>query len=311
LLTIVAFTGTAATDAQTDQSLIRVGASADDATRPLLYAQQAGLFKKAGLDVEIVKLANGAAIAAAVAGGSIEIGKGSSLTAVQAYAKLLPFLAIANLSNYSDRAPNAVIIVRRDSAINSAKDLAGKTLGVIALADFTTLTIQAWLEQNGVDLSTIKYLEIPNSAAVTALEQGRIEATMVIEPSYSSAMATGKVRVVGAPMGALGKQYSGVVLYADATWLARHHDAVIKFNRAVRDASAYVAAHEDETKPLIAQFTGYDAVTLQNLHPTGRALTLDPPDLQPIIDAAVKCKLIPKAFPARDMFCDCALSAGH
>src|SRR6202034_2724162 len=63
---------------------ITVGASTDDLVRPLLYAVDAGLFKKAGLDVEIVKLANGAAVAAAVAGGSLDLGKGSALTPVQA-----------------------------------------------------------------------------------------------------------------------------------------------------------------------------------------------------------------------------------
>ena len=77
----------AAGSAQAAPERILVGASSDDVVRPLLYAVDAGLFKKAGLDVELVKLSNGAAVAAAVAGGSVQLGKGSALTPVQAYAK--------------------------------------------------------------------------------------------------------------------------------------------------------------------------------------------------------------------------------
>src|SRR6202012_203433 len=68
--------------AQTVPEHITVGASTDDLVRPLLYAGDAALSKRAGLAGEIVKLANGAAVAAAVAGGSLDLGKGSALTPV-------------------------------------------------------------------------------------------------------------------------------------------------------------------------------------------------------------------------------------
>jgi len=310
-VTVMLFLGANPVTAQTDPNVIRVGASTDDGVRPLLYAQQAGLFKKAGLNVEIIKLNNGAAVAAAVAGGSADIGKGSTLTAVLAHAKGLPFTTIANLANFSNDAPDTVMLVRGDTSIKNAKDLVGKTIGVIGLQDFNTLTVYAWLEQNGVDLNSLKFIEVPNAAAPAALEQGRIDATMAMEPMYSSAMAAKKFRVIGAPWSALGKRFSDVVLYANESWVASHRDAVAKFNRAIKDAAAYVAAHEDETKPLIAQFAGFDPAVLQNFHPPVRALSLDPADLQPTIDAAAKFKLIAKAFPAKDMICDCAIAASR
>ena len=72
-LTIIASTALpVAITAQPAPEHILVGASTDDVVRPLLYAVDAGLFKKAGLDVQLVKLPNGAAVAAAVAGGSIQ-----------------------------------------------------------------------------------------------------------------------------------------------------------------------------------------------------------------------------------------------
>jgi len=95
------------------------------------------------------------------------------------------------------------------------------------------------------------------------------------------------------------------VLFSTTDWVAAHKDVLVKFNRAMREAAAYVAAHEDETKPLAAQFAGFDPATLQNFHPGQRALSLGPADLQPTIDLAARFKLIPKVFPAGDIICDC------
>ena len=288
-----------------DQPAIRVGASTDDAVRPLLYALQGGVFKKYGLNVEIVKLQNGAAVAAAVAGGSIDMGKGSTLTEVLAHAKGLPFVVTWNLDNYSSTAPNVAMLVRNDSPLKSVKDLAGKTIGVIGLQDLNTLTIYALLDQNGVDPATVKFIEVPNSASIAALEQGRIDATVALEPTYTTAMSTNEFRVLAYPWTALAKKFSDAVLFSTTDWVAAHKDVLVKFNRAMREAAAYVAAHEDETKPLAAQFAGFDPATLQNFHPGQRALSLGPADLQPTIDLAARFKLIPKVFPAGDIICDC------
>jgi NitT/TauT family transport system substrate-binding protein len=294
--------------AQTDPNLIRVGASTDDAIRPVLYAVQAGLFTKAGLNVQIIKLSNGAAVAAAVAGGSAEIGKGSALTAIVAYAKGLPFTVTTNLADFTSATPDTAMIVAAASPIMGVKDLAGKTIGVIGLEDFNTLSIDNWLQTNGIDPATVKFVEIPNSASLAALESGRIDATLVLEPVYSRAVAMQKFRVIGSPWTAIGKRFSEAVLFSTTTWVAAHGDAIAKFNRVVRDAATYVAAHEDETKPLAADFAGFDAATLQNFHPPARALTMSPGELQPVIDAAAQFKLIPKAFPARDLICGCAIA---
>jgi NitT/TauT family transport system substrate-binding protein len=286
---------------------IRIGASSDDIVRPLLYATDGGLFKKAGLDVTMVKLANGAAVAAAVAGGSLELGKGSALTPILAYAKGIPFTAIANLGDYTSRSPQIAMLVKRDSPITSAKDLAGKTIGMIGLQDQNALSAYTWLEAAGVDLATVKFVEVGNSAGLAATETGRVDAFMALEPALTNALSAGTVRVLGYPDDSLGKQFSIGILFANSAWVASHRDVVDKIVRVVRDAEVYVAAHEKETIPLAAAYAGLDPADLQKVRPPARTLTLTPGDLQSTIDAAAKYKLIPKAFPASDIICDCAL----
>jgi NitT/TauT family transport system substrate-binding protein len=293
--------------AQTAPETILVGASSDDVVRPLLYAVDAGLFKKAGLDVQLVKLSNGAAVAAAVAGGSIQLGKGSALTPVQAYAKGIPFIVTANLANYSSDSPNIAMVVQNSAPIHGPKDLVGKTIGMVGLNDSNTLGVYAWLEKAGVDLNSVKFLELGNSAGAAALEANRVDAMMFLDPALSAALTNPNLRVLAYPNDALGRRFSVGTMFGFASWVNAHRDEVARFNRALSTAEAYVATHENETKPLAAAYAGLELAQLQNVRPPTRTTGITTNDLQIVIDAAAKYKFIPKDFNANEMICDCAV----
>ena len=293
--------------AQPTEVPIHLGAGPVDQATPLIYAAKAGIYKKYGVNVEVVKLANGAAIASAVAGGSLELGQSSSLAAITAIAKGLPFTAIGNLSIYDAEKPDYAILVPTASPIKTPKDLEGKTLSAVSLQDQNALATFAWLDAHGVDRSAIKYAEIPASASLAAMEQSRVDGATFYEPFFTAFMATGKVRVLGYPYEAIGKRYSDAVLFGTTKWVGEHRDAVDKFLRASQEASVYVAAHENESAQLIAEFAGVDPATVANIRHGGRGVLLNPADLQPMIDAAAKYKIIPKSFPATEMICPCAL----
>src|ERR1019366_9465510 len=89
LLALIAALPVAATrvDAQCAEPLIRFGTGPDDQSTPLLYAAKAGIYKKYGLNVEMVRLPGATAVAAALSGGSLEMGKASSLGTVTAIGK--------------------------------------------------------------------------------------------------------------------------------------------------------------------------------------------------------------------------------
>ena len=296
-----------ATVGQAAPGKILVGASSDDVVRPLLYAVDAGLFKMAGLDVEIVKLANGAAVAAAVVGGSVQLGKGSSLTPVQAYSKGIPFMVTANLANYTSDAPTIALLALKSSPIHVAKDLVGKTIGVTSLNDISALGLYAWLEKNAVDQNSVKFIELTSSAGQAALEANRVDAMMFLDPVLSAAIASNNFRVVSYPTDALGRRLSVGTLFGLASWVNAHRDEVTRFNRALSAAEAYVAAHEDETKPLAAKFAGLDPSQLANVRAPSRTTGITTSDLQIVIDAAAKYKFIPKGFNANDFICECAI----
>jgi NitT/TauT family transport system substrate-binding protein len=291
--------------------VIHVGAGPVDQATPLIYAVKAGIYKKYGVNVEVVKLAGGSAIAAAMSGGSLELGQASTLSVVTAIAKGLPFTVIGNLAGYDSDKPDFALLVSASTAIRNPKDLEGKTLSAVSLQDQASVFTSAWLDAHGVDRSAIKYAEIPASAALAAMEAGRIVGATVYEPFFSAAMASGKVRILGNPYDAVAKRFSTAVLFGSVKWVGEHRDAVERFLRATQEASTYVAAHENESAQLIAEFTGVEPSSLANIRHAVRGIALSPAELQPVIDVAAKYRIIPKTFPAQEMICTCALRTGR
>jgi NitT/TauT family transport system substrate-binding protein len=296
--------------AQSTDNVIRFGAAADDNAVPLLYARSAGIYKKYGLDVQLVRFTNAAAATAALIGGSLDMSKNSALGLVNAVTRGLPLTAVGSIGYYNAAKPDYALVVGSNSPVKTAKDLEGKTMAAISLQDMSSIATFGWLEQQGVDFSKIKYVEIPAAATLAAIEQNQVVGATMAEPFLSANLATGKVRTLGYPYSALGKQYSASVLFASTKWANDHPDLLNKFLKATQEASIFVAAHEnsDQLRQLIAEYTGVDSTSIMNQRHAGRGVLLTPDDLQPVIDYAAKYKVIPKAFPAQTMICSCALT---
>src|ERR1039458_4453229 len=84
---LLAVIGNSPAQTPADVTTIRFISSPSDDLRPVLYAQSAGLFKKAGLDVEITRATSGAVVAQSVIAGAMDVGKSSLVSLIAAYAR--------------------------------------------------------------------------------------------------------------------------------------------------------------------------------------------------------------------------------
>jgi len=287
--------------------LIRIGAGPDDPSTPLIYASQAGLFKKAGLNVELLKLAGAAVVGAALAGGSLEIGKASTTSVVTAFARGLPFTIIGAIANYDPTHRDVALVVPTNSSIKTAKDLIGQTLAAVSLQDQGSVATFAWLDQRGVDWHALKYVEISAAASLAAMDEKRINAANLYEPVLSADLATGKVRVIGYPFDGMSTHFAEAVMFANVNWVNAHRDLVDRFLRVMAEASAYVAGHEAEVLPMAAAFGNADPALLTKVNHPARGIALNVSDIQPVIDTLAKYKVIPAPVSAQDLICSCAL----
>ncbi|HEY5349173.1 MAG TPA: ABC transporter substrate-binding protein [Candidatus Lustribacter sp.] len=299
---VLAGTATArAQNAAPDLVALRLASSPADDTMPVLYAQQTGAFRRAGLDVHLTRATSGSAVAAGVAGGSVDVGKSSVVSIVTARAKGVPFVWIAPASVYNPASPDGGLIVAANSAIKTARDLNGKIVAVPALGDLNSIATRAWADQNGGDSKSIQFVEVPVAAQAAALDEGRIAAAGIINPFLGEAMHSGKARFLAPFYSAIANKFMLSGWFTLADFAARHRDAVAAFQRIIDSASTFTNAHHLETAPLLVSWSGItlDQATHFPRMTNGTRIAAD--DIQPVIDLLAKYGVIPKAFDAREM----------
>jgi ABC-type nitrate/sulfonate/bicarbonate transport system substrate-binding protein len=83
---------------------------------------------------------------------------------------------------------------------------------------------------------------------------------------------------------------------------ARTNRATVdKFRAALQESARYVNAHMSETVDVMSKFTSIPAAVFASMPRIQSALTVDPKQLQPLIDMCAKYKAIPNAFDAREL----------
>lgn len=287
--------------ASSDLPRVRVATQAFDDMTAMLYAQRMGWFRAAGLDVELQRQTmSGAAIGAAVLGGTFDVGKMGLSDVIEAHEKGIPFVAIAPAAIYDSRAPFGGLLVLKDSAIFGAKDINGKIVAEPALGDIGAVALNSWMDQNGGDWRSIHYVDLPMSAIPAALEAHRIDAGESEEPILAQTLSSGKFRLI--------HTWSSIApIYVFAVWVttrdwADKHRAIVKTLVSVLARSAgYTNAHHAETAPMLSDFSGIPLVRFDTMTRITNGTTLRAAQVQPVIAAAARDHSITRSFPAEEI----------
>jgi NitT/TauT family transport system substrate-binding protein len=275
---------------------LRIETIPTDNATPIIYAQRAGLFAKAGIDVELDKASSGAAIAAAVLAGSYDIGLSNLVTLIGAHARGVGFTLLAPAGLYRSKTPFSELVVARDSTLRTGADLNGRTIATPALDSLSTLAISAWVDRNGGDSRTLKFVEIPINATQAALEAHRVEAAMMNDTPLSTAIASGTIRVFAPAFDAVAPEFPYTGWFASSEWAAKHHDLVQTFARVVAASTAYTNSHHAETAVMLADFTGLPLEVIEHSNRSESGTILRLSEIQPQIDLAATYKVIPRSF---------------
>lgn len=276
---------------------LRVGVNLTTADADPWYAADNGIFRRLGLNVTIETLAGGAAIASAVASGDLDVGTSNMLSLGNAVAHGIPIKVMAPGYLYDSAVPLASVMVAPDSPIHTAKDLNGQTVCGVSVGGMDQLAIDAWIDKNGGDASTTKFVELSPASMIEAVASGRVAACTIGEPYKSDALATHRLRSIGATYDAVAPSFMMVAYFANDDWLARNADAARKFYQAMAEASTWAAAHPEDAAAIDRK---YMKTTLERVHEKPSP-ALSPELMQPILDGALKYKLISRPVSASEM----------
>lgn len=279
---------------------LRVAYIPFEASAQLFYAQELGLWAKAGLALEMQPTPFGAAIAAAVAGGAADIGYATVMTLAAAHAKQIPFAIIAPANAYSTAQPVAgELASQKNLIVRSGKDLDGKTIGTPGLNTLGEYGVRAWVDAHGGDATTLHFVEIPFPEMPAALEGGRIDAAFVAPPFYGIAVAGG-AHPVAPEFDAIAKEFLVAGWFATVPWSKAHTDVVTRFRSVVHDAVVWANAHPGDCVDILVKYLKVDRAAIAGTPRTYFPLQLTPALVQPGIEVTARYAHFP-SFPASEL----------
>lgn len=284
-----------------DLTPIKMAGVPEDSATTVLYGIQSGLFKPYGLDVDMQPQHNGPSVMSGVVGGSYQIGKSSTPPLIAAFSKGLPFTIIMPAGVYDSREPIAALLVKSDAPLKKASDLNGKTIAVGALNDIHSLATLAWMDKNGGDITSIKFVEIPIGEIPIAIEQGRVVAGSVNEPVLSAALADEKVRALAHHFDGIAPRFMYTAWFTTKTYAAANPAAVRNMTQALKKAAVYVNAHHAQTADMIAKFTSLEPAQVAKMTRVEQGTTLDPKLVQPVIDTMLRYKTLAQPVDVHDV----------
>jgi NitT/TauT family transport system substrate-binding protein len=298
---LAAGSGVAWGQAERPLTPVRFISSPSDDLRPILYAQSAGLFKQGGLDFTMQSSSSGAVVAQSVIGGAMDIGKASITSVIAAHARGIPIVLIAPSMIYRKEASTSGIVVTPKSPLRVPRDLEGKVVACTAIGDIGYLGMRALVDKEGGDSGLLKWVEIPVSAVSLAVQQGRVDAGLIVEPYMSEDIKAGKLRLFVDMLEGYPRPILESVFFATHDYVAKNRDVVIRFARVLQESARYCNTHEAETIPLFISYSGMDPRLAYQMHHTTTALAFNAAAIQPVVDLAARYKIIPKAFDAREL----------
>jgi NitT/TauT family transport system substrate-binding protein len=279
--------------------VVRVAFIAVDDEAEALYASDAGFFTKAGLNVELNPMPNAGAVASAVAAGGVDIGFVPVIPVAVAHHKNIPLVVIAPGSVFSSQGPISSLFIAPNAPYRKAADLNGKTIAVPGLASIAEYGARTWLDKNGADLTTIKFLEVPFPLMAAGLIAGRVDAAMITEPFLTAAKPVVRV-MVPTPFAAIAPEFAFGVWVTSASWAKEHLDTVARFSTAIQQTAAWANKNHRASAEILQKYTKIDAATVAAMSRSEYTDRLSPALLQPVIDIAAKYASF-APFPASEL----------
>ncbi len=231
---------------------IAVGGGACLCYLPTVLAKQLGEFDHAGLAVELVDLKGGSDALKAVLGGSADVVSGYFDHCVNLAAKKQELQSFV----VYDRYPGLVLVVSpmHTGEIKTINDLVGKKVGVSAPGSSTDFFLKYLLKKNGLDPASVSVIGVGLAAtAVAAMEQGQIDAAVMLDPSVTVLQGShpdlrilSDTRTQKDTLEVFGGEYPGGALYSTTAWVAAHEKDVQALTDAILKTLAWIHTHSPE-----------------------------------------------------------------
>jgi NitT/TauT family transport system substrate-binding protein len=247
-------TGAAGGDGGGSKVIIGVGGQTLLTYLPTTLAQELGYYEEEGLTVELQDLQGGSKALTAMVGGSTHVTSGYYEHTIQMQAKNQQIKAFVDMGESSGLA--LLVAPKNEGKINSIADLKGKNVGVTSPGSSTDMFVKFLLAENGLQQTDAAVSAIgAGSSAVAAMEQGQVDAAVMLEPDISvltkrighDPVLLEDVRTAeGLKEVFETDSWPSSSLYAKTEWLDQNKETAGKLAKAIKRTLEFIDGHSGE-----------------------------------------------------------------
>lgn len=159
-----------------NEDTVKIGYLPTDHDSALFVANATGMFKDAGVDVELHEYNNGGDLMSAMASGELDVGYVGIPPVIYSMTKGVPIKIVAGAQNEGSG------LVCQNSSINSTSDLKGKIVATPGEASIQSVLLKYDLNRSGLNISDIESPSMKVSSMNDALRTGSIDGMLTYEP---------------------------------------------------------------------------------------------------------------------------------
>jgi NitT/TauT family transport system substrate-binding protein len=225
------------------------------------FAKEAGLFQKAGLDVEIVYIPGGSTVVQSMASGEILFGRGSATEVVSSHMAGFPLKILAALINkfvYSFVTPPTIV---------KPQDLKGRAVAISRFgsgSDFITrMALKSWGLEPVKDVTILQVGNSPERLA--AVVGGKVHGS-ILSLSQTPRARTLGLRVL-ADLSQIDAEYPQGVLYVTSSLIEKRPDLIRTFLGAYVEGIRQFKTNKPLAYKIIAKSSGLkDRAEIEEYH---------------------------------------------
>ena len=215
---------------------------------PIWVTQEAGLFKKHGLNGELVMITGASQSMQAMLANETQVANTSGSAPIQA--KIQGADAIIIATSY-DLIPYGVV-VHKD--IRTPADLKGKRIAISRFGGITELAVKLAVEKFGLSPKDVTMIQAgPDAQRIPAVATGTVAASVLAPPGLFAASAQG-LRIL-ADLSDLGVQYPTSSVFVMRNYLVENRASLKKFLMALTEGLHIYVNDKDFSMRVMQKYT--------------------------------------------------------
>ena len=197
---------------------VKIGYLPSDHDAALFVADKQGLYADKNITTELVQFNNGGDLMTAMASGEVDVGYVGIAPVLSSVSKGVPVKVIS-----SAQTEGSGIVVTKDSGINSAADLKGKSIATPGEASIEHVLLSYYLKKNGLSTNDLNISAMKVPSMNDALKTKQIDGIITFQP-YVSIAANDTSNVVLENSSGILPNHPCCVVVASDDFIKNHED---------------------------------------------------------------------------------------